>query len=96
MKAREFLAQKKIAFEERDVMKQPPTEAELKVLARKMGGVRALIAPKRVAELSSLPDAKVIPHLAQNPGHLRRPLFDLGDTAIGGFTDESRERLLAR
>jgi arsenate reductase-like glutaredoxin family protein len=96
MKAREFLAQKKIAFEERDVMKQPPTEAELKALAKKMGGVRALIGPKRVAELAGLPDAKVIPHLAKNPGHLRRPLFDLGAAVLGGFTDETRERLLAR
>jgi arsenate reductase-like glutaredoxin family protein len=95
MKAREFLAQKKLPFEEQDVMKVPPTEQELAALAKKMGGVRQLIAPKRVAELASLPDAKVIPHLAKNPGHLRRPLFDLGDTALGGFTEDTRTRLLA-
>jgi len=93
MKAREFLAQKKVAFEERDIIKQPPSEAELAALAKKLGGVRLLIGPKRVAELASLPDAQVLPHLARNPGHLRRPLFDLGATVLAGFTEETRARL---
>ncbi len=93
MKAREFLAQKKIAFEERDLVNEPLSEAELSALAKKLGGPRELIAPKRAKELADLADSEVIPHLAKNPGHVRRPLFDLGRTALGGFTEQTRSKL---
>jgi arsenate reductase-like glutaredoxin family protein len=77
-------------------LKQPPSEAELAALAKKLGGARALIGPKRVAELAGLKDAQVIPHLAKNPGHLRRPLFDLGTIVLGGFTEDTRSKLLEK
>lgn len=93
MKAREFLAQKKTEFEERDLIKQPLSEAELAALAKKLGGPRELIAPKKAKELAGLADGEVIPHLAKNPGHVRRPLFDLGKTALGGFTEQTRSKL---
>jgi len=76
-------------------MKAPPSAAELAQLAKKMGGPRQLIAPKKVAELASKADAEIIPFLAENPNYVRRPLFDTGSTAFGGFTEDSRAKLEA-
>ncbi len=93
MKAREFLAQKKANATERDLMKQPLSEAEVKALARRLGGIRELVAPKRRAETESLSDAQLVKQLAENPNYVRRPLIDTGDDLIAGFTADSRERL---
>jgi arsenate reductase-like glutaredoxin family protein len=93
MKAREFLAQKKQPFEERDLLKQPLSEAELKALAKRLGGIRELVAPKRKEETASLSDAELPAHLAKNPGHVRRPLIDTGDLLTAGFTSATREQL---
>ncbi len=93
MKAREFLAQKKVDVEERDLLKQPLTEAELLALAKKLGNVRELIAPKRVKEMEKVADKDVIPFLAKNPSHVRRPLIDTGKQVTLGFTAEVREQL---
>ena len=91
--AREFLAQKKVAHTVRDVMKQPLTVEEVQALARRLGGIREMVAPKRRAELEKVPDSKLAEHLAKNPGHLRRPLIDTGKQLTAGFTASVREAL---
>lgn len=79
----------------RDVIKQPLSEAELEALGARLGGVRELVAPKRKAELESLSDAQLVKHLAENPGHLRRPLVDTGKQLTAGFTAPVRAALEA-
>ena len=93
MKAREFLAQSGKPFTEREVMKQPLTEDEVRSLAKRLGGIRELVGPKRREELAPLSDEALVAHLAKNPGHLRRPLFDTGKQLIAGFTAQTREQL---
>jgi len=93
MKAREFLAQKKSPFTERDLMKQPLTEEEAAQLGKRLGGIRELVAPKRRAEAEAVPDAKLAAWLAANPNFVRRPLIDTGKQLEAGFTAEVRERL---
>ncbi len=93
MKAREFLAQKKQPVVERDLMKQPLTEAEAVALGKRLGGLRELVAPKRRAEAEAVPDAKLAAWLAANPNFVRRPLIDTGKQLEAGFTAEVRARL---
>lgn len=93
MKAREFLAQKKDPFVERELMKQPLTEKEVRALAARLGGIRELVGPKRREELAPLSDAELVAHLAKNPGHVRRPLIDTGKILTAGFTAATRTLL---
>ena len=55
--------------------------------------MRELVGPKRRAELAGLDEPSLVRHLAQNPGHLRRPLIDTGSQLVAGFTAEVRETL---
>lgn len=94
MKAREFLAHGKLGkVTERHLLKEPLTAAELRALAKRVGGIRELVAPKRKAELAGLKDAELLAHLAENPGHLRRPIIDTGAKVTLGFTDQTRAAL---
>lgn len=92
-KAREFLAHEQFEFTPRDLMKQPLSEAELRALAKRAGGIRELVAPKRRAETESIPDAQLYAHLAQNPNFVRRPIIDTGGVLTLGFTSETRAQL---
>ena len=76
-------------------MKQPLTEAELRTLGERLGGVRELIAPKRRKELEALGlgDEALLRHLSENPNHVRRPLVDTGRQLTAGFTAEVRAAL---
>ena len=74
-------------------MKQPLTAAELKALAKRLGGIRNLVGPKRVAETAHLSDAALVEHLAANPGHVRRPLIDTGKVITAGFKADARAAL---
>ena len=74
-------------------MKQPLTEAELRALGERLGGVRELIAPKRRKELEALGDEALLRHLSENPNHVRRPLVDTGRQLTAGFTAEVRAAL---
>ena len=77
----------------RELVKQPLSEAEVRALAARMGGVRELIAPKRKAELGALGEEELVRHLAANPNHVRRPLIDTGRQLLGGFTAQVRAML---
>lgn len=91
--AREFLARRKTDFEERDILEEPLSEAELRRLAKPLGGPRELVAPKRRKETSGLSEAELVPFLAKNPGYVRRPIIDAGGVVLGGFTAEVKQRL---
>jgi arsenate reductase len=65
----------------------------VKALAARLGGIRELVGPKRREELAPLSDAALVKHLAENPGHLRRPLIDTGTALYAGFTAETRALL---
>jgi arsenate reductase-like glutaredoxin family protein len=67
--------------------------SELKGLAKKLGGIRELVAPKRRAETESLSDAELVDHLVANPNHVRRPIIDTGSQVMAGFTADTREKL---
>src|SRR5207237_8399220 len=85
MKAREFLARKKLAIEERNLIKQPLTADELRALAKKAGGAEQLIAPKRRAEAEGLSGEKLIAWLAEDGARVRRPIIEAGGEASRGI-----------
>jgi arsenate reductase len=82
-----------VQAEVRELVKKPLSEAEVRALAARMGGVRELIAPKRKGELGTLGEEELVKHLAANPNHVRRPLIDTGSQLLGGFTAEVRAAL---
>src|ERR671937_1853548 len=99
MKAREFLARKKQQVEERNLIKEPLTAAELRTLAKKAGGVEQLVAPKRRKEAERLSGEKLIEWLAQDGGRVRRPIIEVNGELTLGFAGDAQaklERLLPR
>ncbi len=92
-KAREFLAHEKVEVEERNLIKEPLTAAELRALAKKAGGASELVAPKRRAEAEGLSGEKLIAWLAADGGRVRRPIIEVGGELTLGFTEETRQRL---
>ncbi len=77
----------------RELPKKPLSEAEVRALGARLGGVRELIAPKRKTELEGLGEEELVRHLAANPGHVRRPLIDTGKQLTAGFTAQVRAAL---
>lgn len=80
-------------FEVRELPKKPLSEAEVRALGARLGGVKELIAPKRKAELGGMEEEELVRHLAANPGHVRRPLIDTGGQLVAGFTAAVRAAL---
>ena len=93
MKAREFLAQKKQDTEERNLIKQPLSAAELRALAKKAGGADQLVAPKRRAEAEGLEGEKLIAWLSEDGARVRRPIIEVGGKLVLGFAAEARAAL---
>jgi len=95
MKAREFLAQNvsEEAVELRNLLKEPLTADELRVLASRVGGAEHLVAPKRRAEAEGLNGEKLLKWLAEDGARVRRPIVVAGKTITLGFTDETRSAL---
>ena len=93
MKAREFLARRKHAVVERNLIKQPLSAAELRALAKKAGGVEQLVAPKRRAEAEGLSGDKLIAWLAEDGGRVRRPIIEVGGEVTLGFAADAQEKL---
>jgi arsenate reductase len=82
-----------VSFEVRELPKSPLSEAEVRALGERLGGVRELIAPKRKEELGGLGEEELVRHLAANPNHVRRPLIDTGKQLTAGFTAQVRAAL---
>jgi arsenate reductase-like glutaredoxin family protein len=90
MKAREFLAQKKQSIEERNLIKQPLSAAELRALAKKAGGAQQLVAPKRRSEAEGLEGEKLLAWLAGDGARVRRPIIEVGGKLVLGFAADAR------
>ncbi len=80
-------------MQERNLIKEPLTVAELTALAAKAGGAENLVAPKRRAEAEGLGGKKLIQWLAEDGGRVRRPIIEAGGTLTLGFTEETRREL---
>jgi arsenate reductase-like glutaredoxin family protein len=93
MKAREFLARKKQNVEERNLIKQPLSVAELRALAKKAGGAEQLVAPKRRAEAEGLSGERLIAWLAEQGTRVRRPIIEIGGDLTLGFAADAQEKL---
>jgi arsenate reductase len=95
VKAREFLAHKagEPNLKLRNLIKEPLDEAELRALAPKVGGVRALVAPKRRAEAEPIPDGELFAWLAEDGGRLRRPIVVAGRKVTLGFAADAKAEL---
>src|SRR4051794_19683195 len=95
MKAREFLAQNVSdeAVELRNLIKEPLTADELRVLASRVGGAEHLVAPKRRGEGGGLNGGKLLKWVAEDGARGRRPIVGGGETITLGFTDEARSEL---
>jgi arsenate reductase-like glutaredoxin family protein len=93
VKAREFLAQKDQDVTLRNLIKEPLTAAELKTLAKRVGGPEMLVAPKQRAEAEGLAGDKLLAWLAEDGRRLRRPIIDVGGKVLLGFTNNVREEL---
>src|SRR2546421_11579337 len=95
MKAREFLARRKLAVEERNLIKQPLSAAELRALAKKAGGAEQLVAPKRRAEAEGLSAEKLIAWLAEDGARGRRPIIAPGVRPTRRLAPEQQTKLQA-
>ena len=93
MKAREFLAQAKQETEERNLIKQPLSVAELRALAKKAGGAEALVAPKRRGEAEELSADQLLTWLSEDGGRVRRPIIEVGKKLVLGFAADARAAL---
>ena len=94
MKAREFLARRKHPVEERNLIKQPLSAAELRALAKKAGGAEQLVAPKRRAEAEGLAGDELIAWLAEDGGRVRRPIIEVGGEIDVYTAPKLREQLV--
>ena len=95
MKAREFLAHNlsEDGFELRNLINEPLSADELRVLASRVGGAEHLVAPKRRTEAEGLDGEKLLKWLAADGARVRRPIVVAGKTITLGFTDEARKEL---
>jgi arsenate reductase-like glutaredoxin family protein len=75
-------------IELRDLTKVPLTLDELRVLARRVGGASALVAPKKAKEANGLDGEALLGWLAEDMGRARRPIIDLGGKVLLGFNAE--------
>ena len=95
MKARAALDKKLDADELalRNLVKEPLTAKEIEALAKKVGGVEKLIAPKRRAEAEGLSGKKLVAWLASDGGRIRRPIIVTPKGTTLGFAADAKERL---
>jgi arsenate reductase-like glutaredoxin family protein len=95
VRAREFLAQKKgdDGFQLRNLIKEPLTADEIRKLAKQVGDLSALVAPKRRAEAEGLSGEKLVAWLAADGGRLRRPIIVAGGKITLGFTKTTPDEL---
>lgn len=88
-----MLAQADLDVEERNLIKQPLTVAELKALAKRAGGPEQLVAPKRKADAAGLTGDALYAWLAADGGNVRRPIIDLGGELYVGFAAATQAEL---
>ena len=77
----------------RNVIKEPLSADEIRKLAKRAGGPKLLVAPKRRSEAEALDGEELIEWLAADGARLRRPIIETGKGLTLGFTAESRQAL---
>lgn len=86
--------QRKAQFVERDLMKQPLTEAELEALHKRVGSARDLVKPINQKDVEGMKDAEILRYLAENPNSVRRPIVDFdGKTLTLGFKPDAKKKI---
>jgi arsenate reductase-like glutaredoxin family protein len=77
----------------RNLIKEPLTVEELGKLAKQVGGVRNLVAPKRRGEAEAVKDADLLKWLAADGGRVRRPIVVTGKRVTLGFAGDAKAAL---
>jgi Spx/MgsR family transcriptional regulator len=91
---------KGVQLEERDIFKQPLSEAEIRHLLQRVP-LEALVSFKSPSyralpsKLEGLKPEEVVRLLASEPRLLRRPIVEAGDRLIVGFEPKALEDLIA-
>ena len=78
------------------MIKEPLSAAEIRALAKRAGGPKELVAPKRRAEAEGLDGDKLIAWLAEDGARVRRPIVVVGGELVLGFAADAREKLEAK
>ena len=90
-----MLNEKGVAFDRREYMKNPLSEAEIRSVLEKLGlGPHDVLrrrdkAFKELGLDGSESDDTLIAHMAQHPGLLQRPIGVVGDRAVVGRPAEA-------
>jgi len=98
--AKQWLGERAVPFQFRDIFRQPLSADELRALARKAAaGAHALYAPKG-ARKAGLPEdggamtsGQIVDLQVGNPDLIRYPLFELDDRLLFGFHHATRDAL---
>jgi arsenate reductase-like glutaredoxin family protein len=77
----------------RNLIKEPLSADELRILASRVGGAQHLVAPKRRGEAEGLDGEKLLGWLAEDGARVRRPIVVAGKTITLGFTGAARAEL---
>jgi arsenate reductase-like glutaredoxin family protein len=95
VKAREALTQKVggDGFTIRNLVKEPLDVAELRKLAKSVGGPENLVAPKRRKEAEGLSGAALFEWLAADGARVRRPIIVTARGTTVGFAGDAKARL---
>ena len=100
-KAKAWLSQRQAEFEYRDITKVPPTEDELKKIAR-LGGytIQQLVNTKGQTfkklkpDLSAMKEGEIISFIQANPSVMIRPVLMGDDRLVTGFNEKAYEEFL--
>ncbi|MFD1126034.1 Spx/MgsR family RNA polymerase-binding regulatory protein [Lentilactobacillus raoultii] len=102
-KARQWLSEHDLAFNERDIFRHPLHANEIKqLLCLSENGCEDIVATrskaykKMKAELSEMPLSKFIQVLAEHPEMLKRPIIFNEEKMLVGFNDEEIRNFLPR
>ena len=100
-RATDYMEGRAIPFEPVEIFDETPTEAEIRMLLRKLSlSARELLRPRdrmyRELDLKNrdLPDSELIRLMAENPGLIKRPILVRGDRAVLGLKPDRVEDIL--
>lgn len=100
-KAREFLLQQGVQFQERDLARAPLTEAEIRHLlagrpASTIVAWKSVRARQDGIEPGTRTDEELIQLMATDSNLIRRPLLVVDGELVSGFSPSAWEQLLRR
>jgi arsenate reductase-like glutaredoxin family protein len=100
--AKQWLAERKIAFTFREIFEQPLSGDELHALAKKnVNGAYDLYAPKGARKVGLPEDGRefapdqIVTLQVGNPDLIRYPLFEFNNQLLFGFHEATRKALMA-